>query len=521
MEAARTPAAPAPSRLSSGHNVVAALLAPDVETLLSALRRLPPEVQVAEVRLDGLWPKPPEPESAADQLLRITSSTDRTLLATLRPRREGGRFEGPEEVRLGLLASAARAGFHLLDLENDNADMARLLGRLSPEGAETILSRHLMARPPTRDEGLRQLQAMQDLRGALHKLVFVSGSFADSLRALELTHLHAERNGRPALSTLGHGGAMLRALLPLVGNQATYGAAPGLGPAAPGQPTLEEILGFWRHWGLSVDELSTLPPGARPWFAVLGSPVEKSLSPRMHNAAFRAAGRTERYGALDVPASPGALRLLFTVAPRIGLRGASVTFPHKTDAARMASCDEMARSVGAANQVRFMPAGPQATNTDATALARLLRPHAGAGTRAVVLGAGGAARAAAWALKSLGAEVTCTSRDPERAKALAPLGATWVPWDRRGGLRGDVWVQATTVGLAPGEPCPATPRGARVAVELNYKGGATAFQKEATAAGAAVVDGRTVVLEQAVDAFRFWAGEAPDRAVMERAILAG
>jgi shikimate dehydrogenase len=239
----------------------------------------------------------------------------------------------------------------------------------------------------------------------------------------------------------------------------------------------------------------------------------------MHNATLRAKGRPERYVSFTVPASDAALRLVVTVAPRVGLVGASVTSPHKTAAARMATCDAVAKAVGAANQLKFHPDGKvEATNTDATALRDLLRPHVGKGTTAVVLGAGGAARAALWALHGLGAAATVTSRDPKRAELAKPLAAAWVPWERRDGLRADVWIQATTLGLRAGDPNPAEPHGARLAFELNYKGGPTAFQAAATAAGAAVLDGKALVLEQAVHAQRFWFGAEPDRKAMEAAV---
>ncbi|HUR63251.1 MAG TPA: type I 3-dehydroquinate dehydratase, partial [Candidatus Thermoplasmatota archaeon] len=93
-------------RLAIGHLVVASLLAPRAADVAAELRALPREVDVAEVRLDGFWPKVPDGESATDDLLTVLDAASVPLLATLRPRRQGGRFEGPEDVRLNLLAAA-------------------------------------------------------------------------------------------------------------------------------------------------------------------------------------------------------------------------------------------------------------------------------------------------------------------------------------------------------------------------------------------------------------------------------
>src|SRR5688572_4246824 len=104
-----------------GHTCVASLLHEDRHRLIEALVSLPDEVDLAEVRLDGLWPTVPDQDKAVDDLLEITAAADVPLLATLRPRRQGGRFDGPEAVRLGLLSAAADAGFEYLDIEVDAA----------------------------------------------------------------------------------------------------------------------------------------------------------------------------------------------------------------------------------------------------------------------------------------------------------------------------------------------------------------------------------------------------------------
>jgi shikimate dehydrogenase len=501
------------------HRLVATVAADSPAGILQALRAVPPEADAAEVRLDAVWAGPPEPEAAADLLLSAVDAAAVPLAATLRPVRQGGRFAGDEAVRVGLLVSAARAGFSFVDLEADVARPA-LVAELRAAGAQTIVSHHAIGPTPCRDDGLTALLAARDADGILEKFVFSGGSFPDTLRALELASQHAARGGRPCVAALGSGGAMARALLAVAGNHATYGHAGA--PAAPGQPSAAEVAALWAHWGLARAELDPVATGPRPWLAVLGMPVAGSLSPRIHNAALRAAGRPERFAALEVPASPGALLLALHAQARIGLAGAAITAPHKRDAARMVPGDAVASAVGAANCIRFR-AQAEATNTDATALQRILAPHVDAGVPAVVLGSGGLARAAVWALAGLGAAVRVCSRDASHAEPLVRLGAKWVPWDHREGLRAPVWVQATALGRQPGDPCPvaaAQLRGAALAVEANYQAGPTAFQAAAGQARVQTVGGTSLLLDQAADAYRFWFGQEPDRAAMSRAVAA-
>lgn len=501
-----------PSPALRPHATVATCMTSDREDLLRAVAALPADTTLAEVRLDALWPTVPDIDAATDDLLALVDAAKVPLLATLRPRRQGGRFEGPEPVRLGLLQSALRAGFAAVDLEMDGLDMAGQVGLFRPLG-QVVLSHHLGGEAPCRSDGLQALLAMQDLDPAYDKFAFTASAYPDLLRGLEFIHAHHGRGGRPAVSTMQHGGAALRALAPLAGNRATYGHAPSLPPAVPGQPALADIEATWRHWGLTRDDLDACVRGPGQWLAVLGTPVAHSHSPALHNAWLRAAGRTQRFGALDVPASASALRLTFHAARRIGLLGASITAPHKVDAARIAEPDATVQAIGAANCVRFEADGRAlATNTDVTAITRLARPHAKPDAAALVLGAGGAARAAVHALVGLGCRVTVAARDPSKAAPLAKLGATIVPWAQAARQQPELVVQATPLGSTATDtsPLPASTLARKPWVlEMVYASGPTALQRQALAAGCAVTDGEVLLAAQARDAYRFWFNEDP------------
>ncbi len=468
----------------------------------AAAIRAAPAADLIEVRLDALWHQPPDEATATEDLVTILDATDRPLLATLRPARQGGGYDGPEDIRINLLLAAARAGFQVVDLEDDNQEAGAIAAAFQGH-ADVVMSDHRMQECPSREAGLLVLQSMQDIGGIYDKLAFPTGSFMDTLRALELAHSHAHRNGKPAIAPIG-GGADVRALLPLAGNHATYGHD-GSGAVVPGQPAIREVQEIWRHWGLD----DTPGDAEAGWLAVIGDPVDHSLSPRIHNAMLRHAGRKQRYGALRVPDSIGAVRLVTSVAHRIGLRGVSVTQPLKHHALAVSSPDDVARATGAANCLRFTSAGSEATNTDATALRRLLKDA----DAVAVLGAGGAARAAIWAAKDLDKEVTFTSRDAERAaQVAADAGARWVPWQDRDDITADTWVQATSA------PVTCALAGVRQGIELVYKEDATPFMEQVAAAEASLVDGKQFLIEQALDAYRFWTGDEADRTIMEAAL---
>ncbi len=489
------------------HDRVATILLPDSAAIAQALAGLN-GVELVEVRLDAMWRDVPDPDQAAADLDAILDSASVPLLATLRPQRQGGAWVGDEVARINLLMAAAQAGFAAVDIENDHQEVAAVTAALR-DHADIVASDHRFIEAPSREVGLRHLQSHMDLRGRYDKIAFPCGSIADVLRSLELAHSHAHRHGRPAIAPIG-GDALVRALLPLAGNHATYGAATGSPPAIPGQPTLADVQAVWDHWGLRNDDL---PGDANAgWLAVLGDPVEHSDSPRIHNAALRAGGRAERFGALRVPNSLPIMRLLVTVAGRIGLRGGSITMPLKEHACKVTNADEVARAVGAVNCFRTTAAGADGTNTDATALRRLLDGS----RRVAILGAGGAARAAIWAAQQVGAEPVFCSRDPERAQVVrGDTGATWVPWADRASITADAWVQATPLGA--GEPCPLAAIAGDRFIELVYKGGETPLQVLARDAGLHVTSGDAFLIEQAVDAYRFWTGQEPDRAAMEAA----
>jgi shikimate dehydrogenase len=232
----------------------------------------------------------------------------------------------------------------------------------------------------------------------------------------------------------------------------------------------------------------------------------------MHNAAFEALGLDWRYVKLPVP--PELFERTVRALPGSGYRGANVTIPHKLAALALAdSVSGAARAIGAANTLTFADDGIDADNTDAggflDALGESLQ-----GRTALVLGAGGAARAVVWALVEAGAsEVSIWNRTGERAEELASA------FDARAvahPVAAEIAVNATSVGLQDGSlPLEGVdPPG--LAVELVY-GRATPFAAWARAGGARVVDGLEVLVRQGALSFKRWTGVDPPLDVMREA----
>ena len=257
------------------------------------------------------------------------------------------------------------------------------------------------------------------------------------------------------------------------------------------------------------------------WLGVCGWPVAHSLSPRMQNAALREVGLDDwRY--LRLPLPPELFAETVRALPAAGFRGVNVTIPHKGAALALADdATPTAREIGAANTLTFEGGRIRADNTDAPGLIAAMPDVRG--RRAVVLGAGGSARAAVWALLRAGAaDVAVWNRTAERARELADeLGARAV--EAPAGF--DVLVNCTSVGLHdPAATFKALPVDAdslgagSLVVDLVYRPGGTRLLEAARTRGADVVDGLEILVAQGAASFDRWTGRAAPRQAMRDAV---
>ncbi len=423
---------------------------------------------------------------------------------TLRPSSEGGLFEGGEKDRLRLLRRASSAGFAWVDVEHESG------ARPASFGCPVILSRHDFA---GMGGDLKALSAGMAAAGAhAVKIAVTPRSARDVVSILGL-----QRNPpcRASIFGLGRMGFATRLTGLASGAFMTYAALSPEGATAPLQPLLSDLAGIYRA--------RSVRPGT-PIYGVAGNPALHSLGPAVHNALF------EKHGipGLYVPFEIDDLAPLAEAAPGLGIRGLSVTMPFKTRAAGLAQrLSASASAAGAANTLTFTGGAIEADNTDSRAVVEALESVKGsvAGLRVLVIGAGGAGRAAAFGLTGAGAEVTITNRSRDRGRDLArESGASFVTISEADLSRYDAVVQATPVGMGDlegREPLPGRRmRAGAAAVEMIYNPPRTAFLAAAGEAGAVIADGMAVFARQAAAQFEAWTGIRPEEgevmAIIER-----
>ncbi len=280
---------------------------------------------------------------------------------------------------------------------------------------------------------------------------------------------------------------------------------------------------------MAEQRIRTRVHGGSHTVGVIGWPVSHSLSPTIHNSAFIAMDMDWVY--VPLPVRPGELPAALVGLRALGFAGANVTMPHKDEAAELADVrSEEAERLAAVNTLVIGPGGIAGHNTDAPGFGRFLRGDAGfdpAGRSALLFGAGGAARACAFALAGGGLDrLDVALRDPSRARALedalegSGTRVSVVAFDEAGALDVDLVINATPLGLH-GEELPLPDlRPDMLAVDLLYRPSVTPLLTSARAAGAAAFGGLGLLLHQAALSFELWTGTAPPLGVMSAAALA-
>jgi 3-dehydroquinate dehydratase/shikimate dehydrogenase len=479
-----------------------------------------------ELRLDFL--------AKAPDFHRLLDDKPCPMVATVRRPIDGGRWSGPEEARRMLLRQAVVAGFDWVDLETDVADAIPRFGKV-----RRIVSYHHMRETPADLEKIHERMCRQD--ADVVKLAVRAHQPGDSLRVLALM----KDPPKPTLAiAMGDMGFCTRILARKYGAPFTYAAFNKERGIAPGMPSLSELRQIYHYDRIDANTQV---------YGVIGDPVAHSLSPLVHNNAFRALELNCIYVPFRVPRD--AFSTFLKEFGRIPVQGYSVTIPHKeAAAAALKYQDDAVIQTMAANTLVRGPDGWHGYNTDYQGVLDTLRVHLVGERRAeksphehavmeatadqmraflsgsplhdkavLVLGAGGISRAVTHALHRVGALVTITNRTPERGLKLAEeVGCRNVDWAARHSVICDILVNCTSVGMHPNldeSPVHASYLKAGLTVfETVYTPETTLLVKEARERGCRVVTGVDLFVRQAGLQFQHFTGRAAPMELMRKVV---
>jgi 3-dehydroquinate dehydratase/shikimate dehydrogenase len=434
------------------------------------------------------------------------------ILFTCRVESEGGRIpDADASARRAVLLEASRLGFDLVDVEAragfDDVVAARSKGGL-------VLSWHDVSGTPDDLEAVYERLAAQGPE--IVKIVVKARSIRDLGRLVAFAARHGQGRG-PRLVALAMGpyGVASRILAGRLGAPFTFASAAAGRESAAGQLTARTLDAVYR--------VRSIGPQTRV-YGLLGSDVLRSLSPAIQNRAFAERG----IDAVYVPLQAESLDAFLEALPALGVSGFSVTRPYKGEIlARLDSVTPNAAESGSANTVLAQEGRLVGMSTDGDGVLLPLRRRLDpSGCSVVILGAGGAARAAGFALVRAGARVKVAARRAEQAReAAAAAGAQACSLEEANHLPYDVLLNATPLGSGafPGESPlpPAALRTGSVVFDMVYEPRETPLLAAARAKGCTTIDGVEMLVAQAVGQFEAWTGErAPVEAMTEAAVAA-
>ncbi|MDG3003639.1 shikimate dehydrogenase [Paludisphaera mucosa] len=456
--------------------------------------------ELVELRIDCLRREP--------DLKRLLKNRFTPFIFTVRRGVDGGMWRGDEEKRRQILREAIALGVDYVDLENDVAGEIRRFGK-----TKRIVSYHNLKKTPE-DMG-EVIAACAERDPDVVKVAVAASSVADASRVLQASV--GAKHPTVAIA-MGEIGQFTRILNAKFGAPFTFA---GFNPErvfAAGMPFLSELKKDYLYEKIDADT---------EVYGVIGDPIGHSLSPAIHNAAFRELGLNKVLVPFLVP--KGGLEGFFRSLEWVGVKGCSVTIPHKEDVIPLLKSKENSvERTGSCNTVAIADDGTKTGyNTDYRAAMDSLESVLGRSDdpespsplidkQVLILGAGGVARSIAFGVTRRGASVTLTNRHDERAALLAEeVGCRSANWGLRATMLADVIVNCTPVGMHPNvddTPLPpsAFQRPSIVVFDTIYHPENTMMLKLARERGCTTLTGVDMFLRQAALQFKIYAGrEAP------------
>lgn len=465
--------------------------------------------KLVELRLDYI--------STRVNLQRLLNDRPTPVIVTYRREQDGGKFAGTEEQRMMMLREAIALGADYVDIEED---IAEKIPRYGP--TKRIISYHDFRNTPDDLEALHARMAKLD--PDVIKLATMAQRPHDNLRMLELVKSSDIPTAGMCMGDIGTPSRILGAKF---GTPFTYATFHHERSLAPGQLSYQQMTEIYAH-----DQIGS----ETAVYGVIADPVGHSLSPQIHNAAFRASKLDAVYVPFRVPAD--SLVEFIADAPRLGLQGLSVTIPHKEAIAQcLTKVDPAAKGINAVNTVELRDGQVLGYNTDCKAAldsleSGLLPPGQKAASeaesplqkkRVLVLGAGGVSRAMLYGLQKRGASIVVTSRTKKKADQLAKeFGGRAVEWAARHNVETDILVNGTPIGMHPNvDESPygkAHLKPSMLVFDTVYNPESTLLVKEAREQGCTVVTGVDMFVGQAELQYALFTGSPPPDGVMRETL---
>lgn len=484
-----------------------AVIGSDANAMVEKAEALVRDNSFMEFRLDYLS----KPGLALPRIKRFIESHPGTVvIATCRRAANGGKFRGSIASQLDVLGKAAAAGCQLVDVELQTVNKCKpaQLQKLRSRAA-LILSFHDFRATKKLDE---TLEKMIEFPADYYKVVSTATTLSDNVTMIKFLAREGDRHSLISMC-MGEQGIISRVLGVRAGSVFTFAAASAAEATAPGQVTAQELRNVYRIEQVDV---------ATRVYGVVGDPIAHSLSPAIMNAAFR----RENVNAVYLALHAKTLKDLLACVKEIPIHGISVTMPYKESILPfLDNTDSHTTKVGACNTVvRAQDGKLYGFNTDTAGIVRPLerRLNTLEGARILVIGAGGAARAAVFGLKERGAEVYILNRTAAHAKKLAHQARARIM--KRPDLKKmafDVIINATPVGMGNSRDTPLQDKeiNARYVFDMIYDPSETRLMKLAKERGAQIIPGIEMFVHQAARQFEIWTGKPAPWDDMLRVVL--
>jgi 3-dehydroquinate dehydratase / shikimate dehydrogenase len=476
--------------------VCVAVIGSDATEMVEKAETLVRDNPFMEFRLDYL----PKPALALPRIKRfLETHPGAIVIATCRRAANGGKFRGSIVSQLDILGKAAATGCQMVDVEIQTANKCKpaLIQKLRTRAA-LVLSYHDFRATKNLDDALEKMLAYP---ADYYKIVSTATTLSDNVAIIKFLAREGDRHSLVGMC-MGEQGIISRVLGVRAGSVFTFASASAGQETAPGQVTAQELRSVYRIEQVDV---------ATRVYGVVGDPIAHSLSPAIMNAAFR----RENVNAVYVTLHAKTLKDLLTCVKEIPIHGISVTMPYKEAILQhLDNSDSHTTKVGACNTVvRAQDGKLYGFNTDTAGVIRPIEKRLSTieGARVLVIGAGGAARAAVFALKERGAEVYILNRSLAHAKKLAHQSRARIM--KRPDLKKmafDVIINATPLGMGANSretPLQDKEINTRYVFDMVYDPPETRFMKLAKERGAQIIPGIEMFVHQAARQFEIWTGK--------------